>query len=235
MTRRGCVYESLLWLVTYSCTRHPVHSSARPIVEDDRAYPQASFCPQLIAQIDKLWLRLLVLRYDRTFRTSGSIRVLLSASERSRTLPKTARWTSPAKLQIHLRQQKITEIFFSLLVYSYAAFGRGLNKSGFFSEQTIFQPNRTIRGAMGKKTAACNCVAMNFRFIRSAILIFTSRLASLFAVECVDIPDRTNIMYVYIEIVDARRIYQSNVCRVYIQKNKIDNSHERRGHKYRVG
>lgn len=29
MTRRGRVYESLLWLVSYSCTRHPVHSSVQ--------------------------------------------------------------------------------------------------------------------------------------------------------------------------------------------------------------
>jgi len=45
-----------------------------------------------------------------------------------------------------------------------------INPVSFF-ERTIFQLNRTIRGAMEKKTAVCNCVAMNFRFI---VLLFWS-------------------------------------------------------------
>jgi len=54
-----------------------------------------------------------------------------------------------------------------------------------------------------------------FPIYRSAILIFTPRQTSQFTMEC--IPDRTNIMCVYIEIADVLET-QSNIFRVYSEK-----------------
>lgn len=53
--------------------------------------------------------------------------------------------------------KNITEIFFSLLVYSYATFGTGWINLVFFFEKTIFQLNWTIWGAMGKNCRVQLC------------------------------------------------------------------------------
>lgn len=189
----------------------------QPIVEAENA--NASFCYQLILitrNNNFNWdypcdLAKLLIHVDR-FAYYRSIKAERSYAG-NRTLDVACQVTDS-----FASAKNITEIFFSLLVYSYATFGAGWINLVSFSSERFFNQTEQY-GMRWEKTAACNGIAMNFRFIVSAVLAFTSQ-------RNVNISTLITISSIVLNIVHLEETHRwriSNSLKRHVVKNEMDN------------